>query len=661
MTTGTNKNEELMQPTEILQATSDEQIRACLQHAHVPALMCSLVHLTGNIELLRGDIRPHVVPMGNPTQAISDEEQSKIVNLGVDVIAKFRDGEVAPRSIDSLYIPEMTQFITGEKLSEEYSEFAQAELAITGNSAYEVDGFSTIPKKTKERFNVAIVGAGMSGILAAIRLKNAGIPFVVLEKNSDVGGTWFENRYPGCRVDSPNHVYSYSFAPQDWPQHFSDQSVLLKYFQDVAEEHDIRKSIRFETEVTAMHYCNTAAQWTLDLATAQGSRKLEANAVIVAVGQLNRPKMPDISGQENFHGESFHSACWDHSVDIGDKKVAIIGTGASAFQFTPHVVDQSKSVDVYLRTPPWVAINPLYQAFISDQQHWLLKNIPFYATWFRFSMFWASGEGLLSMARCDPNWDRSRNSISEANDRLRQLLTRGIESQLKEHPDLIAKLLPSYPPAAKRMLIDDGEWYRSLQKTNVRVVNDPIDSITEVGIRLEDGTETEYDVILYGTGFQANQILYPMKIYGADEKELRRRWGDDPRAYMGITIPNYPNLYTLYGPNTNIVVNGSIIFFSECEMLYIMQSIRYLLNNDFAAMDCKSDFHDAYNERIDRQNLEMAWGASRVNSWYKNAKGRVTQCWPGTLMEFWKQCRDFDPSAYRWVKSPQNGNALELD
>lgn len=641
-------------PNDILRSSTNEQIQACLEHAHVPALMCVLVHLTGDISLLRGDIQPHVVPMGNPNQSIPEDAKKKIFSLALDVITKFRDGKTSAQPFDSKDIAEMTNFVTGEKLSGEYAEFALAELAMTGKSAYAVPGFTSIPRSTRERFKVAIVGAGMSGILAAIRLKEAGIPFVVLEKNSDVGGTWFENRYPGCRVDSPNHVYSYSFAPRDWPQHFSDQSVLLEYFQNVADEHDLRPSIRFKTEVKEMRYCSDTARWTLDLTSEAGEKQVVANAVIVAVGQLNRPKMPDIPGQEEYQGASFHSACWDHSVNIKDKKVAIIGTGASAFQFTPHVVKQSKSVDVYLRTPPWVAINPLYQTYITEEQHWLLNNIPFYATWFRFSMFWTSGEGLLSMARCDPDWDRSRYSISEANDRLRQMLTRGIELQLEDRQDLIQKLTPRYPPAAKRMLIDDGEWYRALKTPNVRVIDTRIESITKSGIQLEDGSLSDYDIILYGTGFHANQILYPMKIYGTDGKELRARWGDDPRAYLGITIPNYPNMFTMYGPNTNIVVNGSIIFFSECEMLYVMQSVRHLLENDFTSMDCDLQVHDSYNEQIDRENLEMAWGASTVNSWYKNANGRVTQCWPGTLVEFWQQCRDFDPQAYRWTKSKTN-------
>lgn len=643
-----------MKPSDDLLVASNAEIRECLNHAHIPALMCSLVHMTGDLDLIRGDIRPHVVPMGNPNQSISDEARQKIQEVAFDTICKYRDGELAAQSIDSSQISEMIEFITGENLSHEYTQFALAELSIDGRDTYGVEGFDSIPDKVRESFRVAVVGAGMSGILAAIRLKKAGIPYVVLEKNSDVGGTWYENRYPGCRVDSPNHVYSYSFAPKDWPQHFSDQKVLLNYFKDVAEQFEIRPNIRFESEVVSMRYCNEKATWQMCLRTPKGNSQLEANAVIVAVGQLNRPKLPDLPGRKEFTGQSFHSAEWDHSADLEGKRVAIVGTGASAFQFTPHVVRQSKEVDVYLRTPPWVAVNPLYQAYITKEKHWLLNCVPFYATWFRFSMFWTSGEGLLSMARCDADWEGGTSTVSEANENLRKVLTRGIESQLADRPDLIAKLTPNYPPASKRMLIDDGEWYRSLKNEKVSVLDSQIERITPTGLDLSDGTKNDYDVIVFGTGFQASRFFYPMQIYGADGEELRERWGNDPRAYRGITIPNYPNLFALYGPNTNIVVNGSIIFFSECEMVYVLSCLRHLLQTGHASMDCKQDVHDDYNKQIDRDNRNMAWGASSVNSWYKNSNGRVTQCWPGTLIDFWKQCRNFDEKDYEWCARPNS-------
>ena len=260
-------------------------------------------------------------------------------------------------------------------------------------------------------------------------------------------------------------------------------------------------------------------------------------------------------------------------------------------------------------------------------------------------MFWTSGEGLLSMARCDDSWNESE-TVSPANQGLRDMLRAGIQANLEDRPDLIEKLTPQYPPAAKRMLIDNGHWYRSLKSDNVEVIAETIAEVNEQGLETESGSKHEFDVLIYGTGFQAVRFLFPMKIYGKDGKELRETWGEDPRAYQGITLPNYPNLFTLYGPNTNIVVNGSIIFFSECEMLYVMNCIHHLLSTSSKAMECKQGPFETYNEQIDYDNERMAWGASNVNAWYKNSKGRVTQNWPGTLVEFWQQSKEMNPEDY---------------
>ena len=625
---------------------SDETIRSALEHAHIPALINALVHLTHDLSLLDGDIKPAQSLLGgDPNAAIADEQKQSIRNLAFDALTKYRDQPhelYQPNEQEAL---RMASFLTGVELNDEYAEFALAELAIDGSETFPTEDFSSIPEDQKSSFKVLIVGAGMSGLLAAIRCQDAGIPFVVIEKNDEVGGTWYENRYPGCRVDSPNHVYSYSFKPHDWPQHFSDRHTLLAYFKGVADEFELRDSIKFNTEVKSMRFDEKANSWQVDVESNGSVETIAANAVITAVGQLNRFRMPDIPGIENYKGPWFHSSQWDHDIDLSGKRVGIIGTGASAFQFTPEVVQQAKNVKVFLRTPPWVAINPQYHEFISDEVHWLLKNVPYYSTWFRFNMFWTSGEGLLSMARCDDSWDESE-TVSPANQGLRDMLRAGIQANLEDRPDLIEKLTPQYPPAAKRMLIDNGHWYRSLKSDNVEVIAETIAEITEQGLETESGSKHEFDVLIYGTGFQAVRFLFPMKIYGKDGKELRETWGEDPRAYQGITLPNYPNLFTLYGPNTNIVVNGSIIFFSECEMLYVMNCIHHLLSTNCKAMECKQGPFETYNEQIDFDNERMAWGASNVNAWYKNSKGRVTQNWPGTLVEFWQQSKEMNPEDY---------------
>ena len=615
---------------------ADAALEATLADAHIPSLVNALVHLTGDATLIRGDIRPTSQLFGDPQGGIAPADQEAIRKRALEALKAHRDAgfPALPQPSPEL-VKEMVDFIIGAELDASYGEFLLSELKIFDEDPYAVS-FDDVPA-ARRNFHVVVVGAGMSGLLAAIRLKQAGIPYTVFEKNADVGGTWFENRYPGCRVDSPNHTYSYSFAPNDWPNHFSPQQVLLDYFNRIADENGIRENIRFATEVTEARFVDDNA-WEVTVSGPKGDETLRANAIISAVGQLNRPKLPQIDGGDSFRGPAFHTARWEAEHDLAGKRIAVIGTGASAFQTVPEIAQAAERVTVFQRTPPWVAPRAEYHDAISDAKHWLLNNVPFYAKWHRFWMFWTTAEGLLAMVRRDPDW-RDARSVSEANDQLRAMLTANIEAMVGDDPELYAKCVPDYPPAGKRMLVDNGHWFRALKRDNVELVTDPIANINANGIETESGRQVDADVLIYATGFHASRLLFPMRIYGKDGVELHERWGADPRAYLGIVVPGYPNLFCCYGPNTNIVVNGSIIFFSECEVRYIMGCLRLLMERGDAAMDCLADVHDAYNERIDAGNIGMAWGAENVSSWYKNEHGRVTQNWPFTLLEFWQQTK----------------------
>ena len=500
-------------------------------------------------------------------------------------------------------------------------------------------------------FRVAVIGAGMSGILAARRLQQAGVPFVVFEKNDDVGGTWYENAYPGCRVDNPNHNYSYSFAQRhDWPAHFSTQDALHGYFCDCAEAFGLRRHIRFGTEVEAATWSDADRRWTLRL---HSGEEVVVDAVISAVGQLNRPSLPDIPGRDTFAGPAFHTARWDPGVDLRGKRVAVIGTGASAVQVVPEIAPLVDELVVFQRTPPWLVPTPDYHQPVEPGLRWLYTHLPSYSEWNRFCIFWQMGDGVLANVRVDETWESDGGSISAANEVVRQMLTMYLGAEFADRPDLLPAVLPTYPPGAKRMLRDNGVWPAALKRENVRLVTGPIREITATGVTTADGEAYDVDVIVYGTGFRASEFLTPMTVRGRGGTALHEHWAGEARAYLGVTVPGYPNLFCLYGPNTNIVINGSIVYFSECGVRYIMECLRLVLASGHRALDVRRDVHDRFNEEVDAENRRMAWGASDVNTWYKNASGRISQNWPFTLLRYWQRTLRPDPDDYELIDPPE--------
>ncbi|MCA3721624.1 MAG: NAD(P)/FAD-dependent oxidoreductase [Phenylobacterium sp.] len=546
-------------------------------------------------------------------------------------------------------------FVAGAEIPEGYADFLVDELSLGETNTKTPVWDSPRLKAGAAKMHVLVIGAGMSGLLTGIRLSQAGVSYEIVDKNADVGGTWFENTYPGCRVDSSNHIYSYSFEPNHhWPQHFSTQPVLLDYFRGVADRYDLRGKIAFETEVETLDWDEPRALWKVTVRNKSGVRRfIEANAVVTAVGQLNRPRMPDIKGRDRFAGPAFHSARWRHDVDLTGKRVAVIGTGASAYQFVPEIAGKVGSLTIFQRTPPWGFPVPHYHEDVPDGMNWLMEHVPYYDKWYRFWMFWMVTDGLLPMVEADPGWNGPPTAVSAANLEFREMIAGAIAAQAPNRPDLVEKVVPTYPVGGKRSLLDNGVWMAALQRDNVSLVTDAISEITQTGIVTADGTARDFDVIIYGTGFHASKFLEPMKIRGRGGADLHATWDGDPRAYLGMTTPGFPNLFMIYGPNTNIVVNGSIIFFSECSVRYIVGCLKLLAETGARSMEPKREVHDAFNTRVDAANALMAWGAPQVSSWYKNEKGRVTQNWPFALVDYWRATLAPDPGDFLIEKAAE--------
>ena len=620
-----------------------EAIARALEDVSVPTLMLSLVHLTGDPKWIRGEIKPQGIFLNEVQGFMPEEMQARARSLALEAIKDYRDGGcILPPPPSFELIQEMMSWLVCDDVPQEYLPMMLEEMELDGRDARAIE-WDDVSAAARSEFPVVVIGCGQSGLLAGIRLEEAGIPFTIIEKNPAVGGTWYENTYPGCRVDVGNHFYSYSFEPSDhWSEFFSRQPELQAYFNEVLDRHGLRPSIRWETEVVSARWDEASGTWAVTTRDKQGREDtLIARAVISAVGQLNRANMPDIPGREDFEGPSFHSSNWDHSVDYRGKRVAVIGAGASGFQIVPTIAPDTAHVTVFQRTAQWMFPNPNYHKQVGSGVQWAIRNLPFYGRWYRFLLFWPGCDGGLLAARIDPDYPDQSKAVSPINEATRQMFTDWIVSQLGDDKELIDKVVPDYPPTAKRTLQDNGSWLGALMRDDVELVRDGIARIERDAIVLEDGRRIEVDLIVYATGFQANKMLFPMEIVGRDGVVLSEHWGEEPAAYLGITVPGFPNLFCMYGPGTNLAHGGSLIFHSECQMRYISGCLKALIRDGCRAMSPRQAIHDEYQERIQKELDTLVWSSPFVkHSWYKNAHGRIHILSPWRLVDYWSWTRE---------------------
>jgi 4-hydroxyacetophenone monooxygenase len=629
---------------------SDDELRAHLAHANLPALLPAIAQLTGDLSLLSRFAPPATPMLGAVDGKFSQADQAAIRALAFDALRGWRDGAAALPPIPSTEtLQALMNWCAGEALPTHYVPLAIEEAALAERDPRRFEWARKPKPEVLAGFHVAVIGAGFGGVLAGIRLGQAGIPHTIFEKNDSVGGTWFENTYPDLRVDVPNHFYSYSFRPNpDWPDYFSRGPEIEAYLETCARETGVRERVRFGTEVTRVEWDEATARWRVSLRGCDGREEVfAANAVISAVGMLNRPKLPEIEGIESFAGPRFHSARWRHDVALANRRVGVIGTGASAVQFVPRIAEQVAQLAIFQRAAHWISFNASYRATIHDSFKWCLRHVPFHHNWYRFLLFWTGSDRAYPVFRIDPKWKDPERSTSRANDFFRQAATEYMREQLGGDPALLAKCLPEYPPLGKRPLLDNG-WYATLRRPNVELVTSGIRRITADGIETQDRRAIPLDVLVLATGFHAGHFLWPMQITGRGGVRLEDRWegGENPRAHLGITVPDFPNLFCLYGPNTNPVV-GSVIYMLECQVGYVMGCLRAMLEHGWHSLDCRPEVHDAYNARLDAEMEHMVWRHPRVHSYYNNRSGRVITNVPWTMYDYWKLTRTPDFADFR--------------
>jgi cation diffusion facilitator CzcD-associated flavoprotein CzcO len=470
-----------------------------------------------------------------------------------------------------------------------------------------------------EPLSVVIVGAGFGGIGMAIRLRRAGIDdFVVLEKSAELGGTWRDNTYPGAACDVPSHLYSFSFERKtDWSRRFPPQQEILDYLRHCAAKYRVEP--RFNVEVKEAVFDAADGVWRVR--TADGE-ELVSRALITACGQLNRPAYPSIPS--DFRGTAFHSSRWDHSCDLTGKRVAAIGTGASAIQFVPHVASRAEQVYLFQRTPPYVLRKPdrPYRAW----ERRLLRGLPILHTLSRvksYAQYESRGLGFIV-----------KPALMK---RYADVFRRQLAEQVPD-PELRETLTPEYVMGCKRILISN-DYYAALTRPNVELITDRVERLSEAGVVTADGRERPVDVVIYGTGFQTHGFLAPMTVRGLEGRDLNEAWRDGAEAYLGIAVSGFPNLFMLYGPNTNLGHN-SIIYMLESQFNYIEGCLRALRRARY--IDVRPDVQRAYNLDLHRRFEHTVWSTG-CTSWYRSADGKIVNNWPGFTFTYRRATRRPDP------------------
>ena len=627
---------------ELLTAT-DEMIEDAVGYADPMVLRGLLYQLTGDPDMKSMELKKVQVGRAESVVPASDEVIAMLRRKTVDFLKDYRDsGAGAIGYGPDERVPESLDLIVGQRIKDEARELMLEEAALDP-WARSLQWSAQPDPKSLENFSVTIIGAGMGGLNAAIQLKRAGIAYSVIEKNPGVGGTWHENRYPGARVDTPSRGYMNLFGVDfPYPYAYGPYAENQKYFDWVADEFGLRDGITFNTEVQSLTWDETDSMWEIRTSGPDGERMLRSNAVISGVGFLNRPNMPEIEGMEEFEGQSWHTARWPDGVDLTGKRIAVIGTGCTGYQLIPEIAAlDGAHVTVFQRTPQWIFPVPGYQSKVAPQILWLDRNLPLHTNFMRFKAFYGVGPDFTKVFDVDPDFD-DPYTCSAGNKVARERSIEFLEAKLKD-PKLVEIMTPKHPPWSARPVVVDIEVsvLDALLRDNVELVVSGVKRINRTGIVDADGKQHDVDVIVYATGFRAHDFLYPMSVTGREGMTLEKLWSKDgARAYLGCMIPGFPNLWTLYGPNTNGGLPVSQ--YHEVTMRYALQCMERLILDGKNTIDVKEEAFWRYNRILDEGNAKKIWADPRAQNYWWSKHGRTVSQTPFTGYEVWHHLRQPD-------------------
>ncbi len=615
-------------------STDTEELRANLLKADPGVLLAVLVQLTGDPSDI-DRFGPKISYVPDPPERAGVTDPDTAATLADEVI----DARGAPRLDETVDLDLFTRLLPvalGSSVDDEQIPLL-----------FEQSGFKpstpTLPRTTPipDTMNVAIIGAGIAGINAALSASEAGVAYEVFDRNDEVGGTWLTTKYPGIGVDTPSAYYSLSREVNpEWTNYYPQGAEYQAYLVKLADKHRLREHTRFNTEVEALWWDDDRLHWQIHSVDGEGSRDVSyARVVITAAGYLNRPRWPELPGRETFEGRSIHSALWDPDLDLTGKRVAVIGAGCTAVQIVDACVDQVEHLTVFQRQPHWVAPRKRLSDDVPEHRRYLGRRLPNYAKWHRLKSYWATADNNYPIILMDPEWSNSHLSISPANDILLQMCLEYIDRTFGAGTELAQKVTPDFAPYGKRIIRDPGGYYAALAREHVDVEASEPAEVNAKGIVTQDGRQIDLDVIVYATGYHLD-FLSTVDIRGRNGKLLADEWGDSPRAYRGGTVPGFPNLFITSAPNYSPGHGAGANFSMEVLAHYIIECLQLMAMRGATTMEVTQQAYEDYVAVIDEAMSRTVWcHTPNAHTYYRSGSGRVVVATPFRLVDVWHQHR----------------------
>lgn len=620
-------------------------IERAVECADTNALRMALYQATRDAEIAA--ITPERA-FGPTTDAIvfSDEDTALIRAKAVEYLLTEPDESALP-------VPSRDEIVELLEMAEARS-LAPDDLIMR----HKLPAFSDLPyqaqwhgeKVIPEGYHVAIVGAGFAGIAMGVQLANLGVPFTIYERRAEVGGVWSINTYPDVRVDTVSFTYEYAFEKKyPWTEYFARQSDVRAYIDHVAHKYGVYEHIRFGSDITQARFDEPTQRWTLTVQGEESVTEVEANVVVAASGVFATPRELSVEGVSDFTGQIVHTARWNEDVEYAGKKVAVIGNGSTGVQLLSKIAEKAESVTVYQRTPQWISPRTNYGVPISDELQWLIQKMPFYWNWNKYVAGLATID-LRNVLMPDAEWIANGGQISKRNDMLREILVGYISAQVDGRQDLIDKLVPDYPPMTRRPVVDNN-WYASLTRNNVELVTTPIARMTDTAIVTSDGEARETELVIAAVGFQTEKYIWPTQYFGLGGVTLEDVWtAQGAQAHLGMTVPGFPNMFMLYGPNSQPAASGAgLPVWFEVWTGYIAECIVGMLEKGRASMVIRKDAFDEYNEQLHEEAKKLIYlmpNSAMEKNYYVNEFGRLQMNAPWNGEKYYELCEKPDESHY---------------